>query len=87
MPGRPEFLLGLTFLFDGFSYGLGEFPFVFGVDFLLVELSFLGRVWSGGCSIAIALFTRRVFWPNATWARRLTWYCAHGWGRSSRARA
>lgn len=73
MPGRPEFLLGLAFLMDGLAYGCSEFPFVFGIDGLLEELSFLGRVWSGGCSLAIALFTRRVFRPGAAWARRLAY--------------
>ena len=55
MPGRPEFYLGLAFLLDGFSYGFSEFPFVFGIDALIEELSFFGRVWGGGCSFAIAL--------------------------------
>jgi hypothetical protein len=73
MPGRPEFLLGLAFLFDGFSYGFSEFPFVFGADVLLEEFGFLGRVWGGACSLGIALFTRRVFRPNAAWAQRFVW--------------
>ena len=73
MPGRPEFYLGLAFLLDGFSYGFSESPFVFGVDSLIEEFSFLGRVWGGGCSFAIALFTCRVFRSGEAWARRLVW--------------
>ena len=73
MPGRPEFYLGLAFLMDGFSYGLGDIPFVFGADGLIEELGFLGRVFGGGCSFGIALFTWRVFRSGAAWARGLLW--------------
>jgi hypothetical protein len=71
--GRPEFYLGLALLMDGFSYGFSESPFVFGADSLIEEFSFFGRVWGGGCSFAIALFTWRVFRSGETWARRLVW--------------
>ena len=71
--GRPEFYLGLALLMDGFSYGCSEFPFVFGIDVLIEELSFFGRVWGGGCSFAIALFTWRVFRSGDAWARSLVW--------------
>jgi hypothetical protein len=73
MPGRPEFLLGLAFLFDGFSYGLGDLPYVVDVGSLFEEVSYLGRIFSGACSIAIALFTYRVFQSGTLWARGLLW--------------
>lgn len=53
--GIPERFLGLAFLFDGISYGFSEIPFVFGVEGLLEELSFLGRIWAVACVIAVAV--------------------------------
>jgi hypothetical protein len=71
--GRPEFYLGLAFLMDGLSYGFSELPFAIGADALVPAFSFLGRVFGDGCALAIALFTWRVFRPDARWARRLAW--------------
>jgi hypothetical protein len=71
--GRPEFYLGLAFLMDGFSYGFSESPFVIGAEALFEEFSFVARVWGGGCSFAIALFTWRVFRSGVAWARVLFW--------------
>ena len=71
--GIPERYLGLAFLFNGMSYGFGEAPFVFGAEGLLDEMSFIGRILAGGCVIAIASFTYRVFRPAAKWARRFVW--------------
>jgi hypothetical protein len=73
MPGRPEFFLGLAFLFDGFSYGLGDLPYVVDVGSLFEEVSYLGRIFSGACSLAIALFTYRVFRSGTVWAQRVIW--------------
>ena len=63
----------MAFLFNGISYGFSEIPFVFGAEGLLDEMSFIGRIWAGGCVIAIASFTYRVFRPAAKWARRFVW--------------
>ena len=69
--GRPEFYLGLAFLFDGFSYGIGDLPYVLDVEPFFEVLSYVGRISSGACSLALALFTGRVFRPTQRWARRL----------------
>jgi hypothetical protein len=71
--GRPEFYLGLAFLFDGFSYGFGDLPYEVDVGSLLGAFIYIGRISSGGCSFAIALFTWRVFQSGAAWARGLVW--------------
>jgi hypothetical protein len=73
MPGRPEFFLGLAFLCDGFSYGLGDLPYVVNVGSLFEAFNYVGRICGGGCSFAIALFSWRVFRSGAAWARRLAW--------------
>jgi hypothetical protein len=69
--GRPEFYLGLAFLCNGLSYACSELPFVVNVEAFVEELSYLGRIWAGGCSFTIALFTWRVFRSEAAWARGL----------------
>ena len=71
--GIPERYLGLAFLCNGISYGFSEVPFVFGVEHLVDEMSFIGRIFAAGCTISIAVFTYRVFRPTARWAVRLVW--------------
>jgi hypothetical protein len=73
MPGRPEFYLGLAFLFDGFSYGFGDLPYVVDIESFFDGFTYIGRIFAGGCSFAIALFTWRVFQSGAAWARGLIW--------------
>lgn len=69
--GRPEFYLGLAFLCNGLSYVCSELPFVANIERFVEEFSYLGRIWAGGCSFTIALFTWRVFRSELAWARWL----------------
>ena len=52
----PSFFLGWALLCNGFSFGLSEIPFVAGTDQFLEPLSFISRICSAACSVAIAPF-------------------------------
>ena len=68
---HPEFFLGLALLLDGVSYGFSEFPFVAGIESIVEEFSFAGRIMAGTASVMIAVFVYRVFRPELRWARSL----------------
>ena len=72
--GLPERLLGLAFSCWGMGYigyeGPGLIPALAAVE---MPLYHVGRVFFAGGCLAIALFTQRVFRPEARWAAGLTW--------------
>jgi hypothetical protein len=65
--GDPSFFLGLALLFNGFSFGFSEFPFIAGTDQFQESLTFISRICSAGCSVSIALFAWRVFRSHSRW--------------------
>jgi hypothetical protein len=70
--GRPERLLGVSFLLMGLGYVCTESPYAIGNEALLAAFSFTGRVlWDIGM-LAMLLFNRHVFRPQEAWARYLT---------------
>jgi hypothetical protein len=64
---RPEQLIGLTFLLWGGSYLIYNFPFMLESEALVTPFFFSGRISYDLGTVAITLFTRRVFRPNARW--------------------
>jgi len=52
----PSFFLGWALLCNGLSFGFSETPFEAGTDQFLEPLSFISRICSAACSVAIALF-------------------------------
>jgi hypothetical protein len=66
----PERLLGALFLTSGVSYFVYVLPVLIGSEALWTPLNFLGRLLYLPAPIILAVFTRRVFRPNGSWA---TW--------------
>jgi len=66
----PEFYLGLTFLLLGISYAFSELPYFFYTELLAEKFGYVARILVGAAAVAIALFTWKVFQPDAVWARR-----------------
>lgn len=70
----PERLLGLAFCCWGFGYVNYEGPGLTPVLASLgIPLYHVGRIFFAAGCLAIAVFTQRVFRPQATWAAGLTW--------------
>jgi hypothetical protein len=65
--GGPSFILGLALLFNGFSFGFAELPFVIASDLYVELLTFIGRIAAAACCISIAMFTWRVFRGESRW--------------------
>jgi hypothetical protein len=72
--GRPEYLLALTYLCTGIAYFLYEFPGLFGLDAIWIQI--LARtIYSIGI-LPLLLFTRDVFRSDSRWAHALVWSIA-----------
>ena len=63
----PERLIGLTFLLWGGSYLLYNFPLLLKSENLVTPFFFAGRVSYDLGTVAIALFTQRVFRSQNSW--------------------
>lgn len=64
----PERLLGAMFLVIGASYLIYNAPIVFDLESLWTAFNFAGRVTYLPAPVLLAVFTRRVFRPDARWA-------------------
>jgi hypothetical protein len=66
----PERLLGFSFLAYGVSYVFFQLPFFPMFEDYWVSFSILGRVFTALGVVTSGQFTRTVFRPTETWARR-----------------
>jgi hypothetical protein len=71
--GLPELILGLAFVFNGLSYFFTDSPIIIGIEAVINEFSYTGRIFAALCALTIAAFTWRVFWAEAAWAKWTFW--------------
>jgi hypothetical protein len=75
---RPERFLGMYFLFSGVDYVSYSAAFVFQLDSIYAECSFLARAAYAVAVVHLVIFIRDVFRPTERWATALAAICSLG---------